>query len=485
MHRKLTKLLFTSLFGLSLAATGCGDDGGGTGTGGSPGAGGVGGGGSGAGGAGGLGIDGPSAAGGSPDVGAGGAIDAGSAGGAGGVEIDGPSAVGGSLDVGAGGTIDGGGGIDAASGGGAGGGIDGGPGGAGGLDGGPVIDLAPSGTGGVAIDGGLDAPVTTGGTGGGGTTGAGGAAGGVGSCCTNPVIYEPTQISSTRFAVDSQCNVRYYNDNGIEKRLYTVAPDGTRTSFATDAQIATLNGEGLHALYAGAGDVLYATTPSSVVQFDGSGNPTAFYSDGATLGFQSPDYMSMDANGDFYVSDFMGGHPRIYKVTAAGTGSTLVTPSGDPTGVGSNAVLANGDILYIASKLMRVPAGTSTEEPYIPDSDVTTKIMAVHDANDGPIPSGAINVKAQFFGDTFGIDANENVYVAGYVQYVSNSSGSYATYQYNYLLKVTPSKDVSLLFSLGQSTVTSNLASNLVVKNGVLFYYQYSAKNQIRCYALP
>jgi len=42
-----------------------------------------------------------------------------------------------------------------------------------------------------------------------------------------------------------------------------------------------------------------------------------------------------------------------------------------------------------------------------------------------------------------------------------------------------------MIFSIGQTTISAQLPSNLTVQDDVLFYYQLASKHQIHCYALP
>ena len=287
----------------------------------------------------------------------------------------------------------------------------------------------------------------------------------VGTCCGTGMIAELSQLSNTHIAVDSACNSYVFNDNGLERSLWKIACDGTQTTFADDAQLSAIGG--LDALYIGPDDdTLYATTSTHIVSFDSDGDPSTVFDDGAFVGFSSPSYMSRDSAGNSYVSNFMGGDQQVFQISPAGEATVLVRPS-DPTGVGTNAMLASGDLLYFGnSDVMRVPAGTEIEEHYI--SDLGARIMAVHEAAFGAVPAEAIQISASLPGHSFAIDGDETLYAKGGVQYVIDEGG-WVQKSYLHILGITPAGEVTSVVALdGEDAV------DLVYRNGCVFFYRFS-----------
>ncbi len=285
----------------------------------------------------------------------------------------------------------------------------------------------------------------------------------VGTCCGTGMITELAQLSNTHIAVDSACNSYVFNDNGLSRSVWQIDCDGTQTTFAQDSQLSAI--EGLNGLYVGDDDTLYATTDDTIVSFDAMGNPTVLFDGGEEVGFSSPSYLTID-DGDFIVSNFMGGNQKVFRITSAGEATVLVEPS-DPTGIGSNAVLDSGDLLYFGnSNVMRVPAGTTTEEPWI--ADLSDSIMAVHEGIYGGVPGDAIQISAGLPGHSFAIDADETIYTKGGVEYVVDEDG-WTQKSFLHILSVTPSGDVSSLVELDGED-----AAELVYRNGCVFFYRFS-----------
>jgi len=284
------------------------------------------------------------------------------------------------------------------------------------------------------------------------------------TCCGTGMVAELAQLSNAHIAVDSACNSYVFNDNGLERKLWKFACDGTQTTFADDSQLSGI--EGLNALYIGADDdTLYATWSLGIYSFDADGNPTTVFDDGAFVGFSSPSYMSLDGE-DFIVSNFMGGDQRVFRVVPDGQTEILVVPS-DPTGVGSNAILDNGDLLYFGNAdVMRVPAGTETEQAYQPG--LSDSIMAVHEAAYGAVPDDAIQISAGLDGHSFAIDDDETIYATGGVEYVVNE-GDWVQKTFHHILSITPGGDVASVLALDGED-----ASELVYRNGCVFFYRFS-----------
>jgi len=283
-----------------------------------------------------------------------------------------------------------------------------------------------------------------------------------GGCGVSGLVAEVAQLSHTHLAVDDDCHIYLFHDNGLEKKIIRLSATGEESTFSTNAQFEEL-GQGLKGVYVNAGNELMATTSTSVVRFDSSGSATVVFDGGEALGFQAPQYLSMDGDGNIYVSNFMGGSQKVFKITPDGTSSVLVEPA-DPTGIGTNAMLASGDLLYFGNNsIMKVPAGSTTEEAYVPDME--EQLLALH----GEVPAVAIEVGAGLRGHTFAIDENGTVYAKGGVDY-NIKEENWTAKKFHHLLAIKPDGTVESIMALEEGLDPAEL----VYRKGTIFFYSFS-----------
>jgi|GEM_PF-3014376 len=256
---------------------------------------------------------------------------------------------------------------------------------------------------------------------------------------------------------------------GTAKEIWKIDPDGVKSVFATNDQLDAVDGDVTSLYFNQTDEKLCAIMGYNLVEFDDSGNPTAFFTDGQTLGFSSPAYLTMCSEGNYYVSNFMGGQQKVFKITPDGTGSVFVAPTDDPTGIGQTYFKSSGDMIYLSNGFYRVPAGSNTSEKIFPT--LSDDIFAAFEA-DSTVPGDAFSKEGKILAYSFGIDSDNIIYTQGQVYYITGNWPDSEQHQYNYMLAI--SEDGSVTFV---ETMPANYssASGHLWNNGYLYYIRITS----------
>jgi hypothetical protein len=271
-------------------------------------------------------------------------------------------------------------------------------------------------------------------------------------------VYTHGQINL--LAADDTGHVYTYWDNGLGKEIWKIDQDGVKTVFSTEVQLDTVSGD-MHSLYADCDNVLWAIKGNNIISFDEAGDPTVFFADGASLGFNAPVHLAADTVGNFYVSNSMGSDPKVFKIDPEGNGSIAVPAPADPTGFGAAHRDENREITYKGNGFFTWDG--STHKLY--RSDLETELINAWDAL-YPIPGNAIQIEAKLWSQDWEFDCDFQVYGEGRISYIYDPGGGYTGFQDYFLFRTGRTGDVEIL----------NLNDNhnfMVWRSGNLYVMRY------------
>jgi hypothetical protein len=282
---------------------------------------------------------------------------------------------------------------------------------------------------------------------------------------TAGIVYTHNLGQISQLAVNDSGTIFTYWNNGLNKAIWQITPNGTQSVFATETQlISAVSDQGVSSLHVTSGNKLMAIMGNSIVEFNSSGDPTVDINNGATLGFDMPSFLNTDSDGNMYVSNYMGGDQKIFKITPAGSGAVLYQPA-DPTGIGATALKANGDFIFIGNGLRKLPHGGSVDEAYLPN--LSTLLLDAFQVNN-TIPGGAISANGKISSDSFAFDDSENIYTVGMISYLYNDNG-WKQFSRYYIIKITALGAVELLEDLQNN----GNASAFVWRGGHYYYLKF------------
>ncbi len=250
-------------------------------------------------------------------------------------------------------------------------------------------------------------------------------------------IYSHGQISL--LAADDYGNVYTYWDNGIGKEIWKIDKDGVKTTYSTETQLDAVSGS-MSSLWADCDNGLWAIKGDNIVSVGSSGDLSVFFAEGDTLGFNFPVHLAADTMGNYYVSNNLGGDPRVFKIDPSAQGSVAVPEPADPTGFGASHRDENGDITYKGNGLFTYDGATHS----LYRSDLSSALISAWDSL-YPIPGDAFNIEANIWSQDWEFDCEFNVYAEGMITYVYNPGTGYTGFVDYFMFKTGRTGPVEIL----------------------------------------